>query len=384
MGNPTPDQITTVQTNLTNMWSFIDDFHQNGIDKINNAYLLQSQPQTVDVGEMEIFNVLGGALWGLSDFELPGINFGLGLFTGILQQFTVSNPPDWPATFANVWQRYDSTILGIETCLANSNSMLFTDPSSIWDLALTGFDGQQYTVGDLVNVNFPVKATADYMSLMTELLTKFDYNLWKSTLNKGFFSCGWDDNPICIYEPQTWNITSWSIGYVSQYPASILGISWYSDVGCCTDGSCWHVIETWLSLNDGSCAANDLCSYLFQDDGGGSIINPSGVATREDVFTNWGLPSMTVVDESTEHPIIYMMTANPPKTIQELLKTSTRAELEAKVVVASEDPTTKMLLRRNPRQALYNILGLDVPNNINIAVLDEKSNQFYVVLPRIG
>lgn len=40
---------------------------------------------------------------------------------------------------------------------------------------------------------------------------------------------------------------------------------------------------TWYVVDD------NLCDWLFKDDGFGNIVNPTGIATREDVFLNWGL-----------------------------------------------------------------------------------------------
>jgi hypothetical protein len=40
---------------------------------------------------------------------------------------------------------------------------------------------------------------------------------------------------------------------------------------------------TWYVVPD------DFCNWLFKDDGFGNIVNPTGIATREDVFVNWGL-----------------------------------------------------------------------------------------------
>ncbi len=40
---------------------------------------------------------------------------------------------------------------------------------------------------------------------------------------------------------------------------------------------------TWYVVPD------DFCNWLFKDDGFGNIVNPTGIATREDVFRNWGL-----------------------------------------------------------------------------------------------
>ena len=50
-----------------------------------------------------------------------------------------------------------------------------------------------------------------------------------------------------------------------------------------TEESSWTHNATWY------CASEDLCSYLFKDDGFGNVINPDGVAMRQDVFENWEL-----------------------------------------------------------------------------------------------
>lgn len=50
-----------------------------------------------------------------------------------------------------------------------------------------------------------------------------------------------------------------------------------------TEEDSWTKNATWY------CANEDLCTYLFKDDGFGNIINPDAVAMRQDVFENWGL-----------------------------------------------------------------------------------------------
>jgi hypothetical protein len=50
-----------------------------------------------------------------------------------------------------------------------------------------------------------------------------------------------------------------------------------------TEESSWTHNATWY------CASEDLCNYLFKDDGFGNVINPDAVAMRQDVFENWGL-----------------------------------------------------------------------------------------------
>lgn len=40
---------------------------------------------------------------------------------------------------------------------------------------------------------------------------------------------------------------------------------------------------TWYVVDD------NFCNWLFKDDGFGNIVNPTGIATRDDVFRNWGL-----------------------------------------------------------------------------------------------
>ena len=56
-------------------------------------------------------------------------------------------------------------------------------------------------------------------------------------------------------------------------------------------------------------------------------------------------------------------------------------ELEAKIIAhAWKDPRYKEKLLKNPRAALKE-MGLDVPENIQIKVVEDKPNSFTFVLP---
>lgn len=73
----------------------------------------------------------------------------------------------------------------------------------------------------------------------------------------------------------------------------------------------------------------------------------------------------------------------PGKSFQELLGTSSRAELEALVQKAAEDPAVAYELQRRPRETLFKLIGLKVPDHIGVQVLAEKPDQFYLVLPKV-
>ncbi|MFI5333698.1 MAG: NHLP leader peptide family RiPP precursor [Chlamydiales bacterium] len=56
-------------------------------------------------------------------------------------------------------------------------------------------------------------------------------------------------------------------------------------------------------------------------------------------------------------------------------------ELEAKIIAhAWKDPRFKEKLLKNPRAALKE-MGLDIPENIQVKAIEDKSNSFTFVLP---
>src|SRR5262249_46551346 len=153
----------------------------------------------------------------------------------------------------------------------------------------------------------------------------------------------------------------------------------------------YNVSEIWLGQNAGTfsdaAAPENLCNYLFQDDGGGTIVRPAALTTRADVFSNFGLTQKTFYVNNPP-PIGAAMTRRdyvdfknrPGKTFEELLRQTSRADLEAKVrKAAAADPAVAYELQRRPKQTLLKLIDLKVPDHITVDVLAEKPDHFYFV-----
>jgi len=56
-----------------------------------------------------------------------------------------------------------------------------------------------------------------------------------------------------------------------------------------TGNSNYNTYEGWNHDPVWMAAKESLCQYLFKDDSFGNTINPDGVATRKEVFEQWGL-----------------------------------------------------------------------------------------------
>jgi len=388
---PAPADIATVQTNLTNLWQVTNYVHGYAIDRINTCYQLQTQPQT-DTGQAWASALVQGALWGIADLPIPGINLAVGLLSGVVQQLLTDPPSNYPATFADIWERFDATFLNAETTIADLNSNLSDpDPTVVqaaWDTVFMGSDGTSYMVSDLLGTTVPAAATADFMTLATGMLTGFTYSLWKETLKVGWFLYYLPNEPLLLDQPQSWDPAPSTNTFVTAHPAYYATYEWYDNPtkSCCTGGGTgYDMWEYWIGQNatgftDGA-APDNLCSYLIQDDGAGTILNPGAITTRADVFTNFGL---TPVEYNFPIRSVVMPDNGTGQSIQELLQTSTRQELEARVHEAALDPVFRAELLRRPKQALYNLLGLVVPDHISIQVLEEKPDEFFVILPKIG
>lgn len=48
---------------------------------------------------------------------------------------------------------------------------------------------------------------------------------------------------------------------------------------------------------------------------------------------------------------------------------------------AWEDPSFKQKLLTDPKTALYEVLGIQLPDNITLRTVEEGSNEFYLVIP---
>jgi hypothetical protein len=390
MSAPTKQQIDTVCQNVANLMDLTNFVHSYAIDKINNAYLLQSQPQN-DNGQAWADALIGGAIWGIGDAGFPGASFCAGILSGVFTMYTTNTPPNLQGTFADIWQRFDQTFLQAHTDLAT----IYSAPLAHWNDTYTGIDGNSYKVSDLTQAAMPGNHTSGFDSAADSILKAFDYNLWKQTLAAAWYQWEGSNDPMLFQGDQSWDAAGWARDFCNIHPAYYIKWQWYDNhaSSCCSEAHGYNIWEIWLGQNAGTfsdaAAPQNLCDYLFKDDGGGTIVRPSALTTRADVFSNFGLTQKTfyVNDPSgaAMTPRAYVEFKNRPgKTFEELLQHTSRADLEAQVRKAAADPAVAYELQRRPKQTLLKLINLKVPDHIQVEVIAEKPDHFYFVLPKVG
>lgn len=80
-------------------------------------------------------------------------------------------------------------------------------------------------------------------------------------------------------------------------------VTWtYHPKGGMFDPACWYIYERNISFGATKYKDNAIpdpaCAYLFIDSTDGVVINPNGLAARNDVFNAWGM-RMATINEST-------------------------------------------------------------------------------------
>ncbi len=63
--------------------------------------------------------------------------------------------------------------------------------------------------------------------------------------------------------------------------------------------------------------------------------------------------------------------------------TFTRGGIQDKVAQKATDPKFRKELMANPKASLEKVLGAEIPSGVNVKVLEENANTYYVVLPHV-
>ena len=61
--------------------------------------------------------------------------------------------------------------------------------------------------------------------------------------------------------------------------------------------------------------------------------------------------------------------------------TYTRGGIQDKVAQKATDPAFRKSLMANPKASLEKVLGAEIPKGVNVKVLEESADTYYVVLP---
>jgi len=173
MSTPTQDQIQTVQTNLTNMQAFNDYIHSYGQDKIQNAYLLLSEPDQSDPGLTVVLNVMEGAFWAIGSEGGPIGNFAASFLSGMVSYWATDTPPDINKAFADYVTRFSTTCQEVDAQLAVYHS----DVPGNWNTTFS-YNGKECSLSDLATFNFPTESDTLFTTMRDKALFALDQNVW--------------------------------------------------------------------------------------------------------------------------------------------------------------------------------------------------------------
>jgi hypothetical protein len=286
---PTDAQVTQVQSNVNNAMDFINHLHDYLQDVINEVYDKLSEDAEYDPGQKLVAEIMDATFWSIGSLSFPGSGVAsawLGTFFGAYSGGTP--PASLAGSFGDVWARFDRTFLQANDDL----SAIHADPAAWWSHSYTDpTTGKTVTVSDLGDgtTKIPAKDDPLFQRMTDGCVAAFRVALTKQTIGKrwrvlpdprGVFEAGWHDSDVGDFGEK----------FMKKHPAYY--ITWHSDKG--GFGKKGQVIlENFLSHKsnyyDGGEASDDMCDWLFQDDGFGTTTNENGLARREDVFCNWGL-----------------------------------------------------------------------------------------------
>lgn len=397
--NPqTPEQI--VQQNVNNMLDWVNHVHDYLQDVMNECYLKINEDPSVDQGQSWANNLINDALWGIGGISFPGNALVSAFLANLFWGYVTSPPINLQGQMGSMWARFSQSFLDANDTLAQ----IYQNVDANWNTVYTNpATNQQTKVSDLVNVSMPDKDSVAFQQLTDSAVSTFRLSLAKQLLTMKWVNAVTSNDPTFLPGmSQSDYQSTWGPGFIKQNPAYYLtGAQHVNDGNCCSPHDGMQFSERWLasdpSMFKEGAAPSDLCSWLFQDDGFGNTINGGALTTRADVFNNWGLQSKTVPAYGGGGiPAVGAVEAAAPKvttkpypaqtkTIQDLLKTSSRQGLEERIIEkARSDTAFKAALVQEPRQTIEQFLGFNVPDSVSFSVVQEQPGQYLLVIPWVG
>jgi hypothetical protein len=287
---PTDEQLAQVKENVANMMDFTNHVHPFFSDKVNDVYLNLKSDQNTDPGQKFICTLFDSVFWSISALEFVGATVFasfLGTFFGAY--VGPDAPPNLEKTLASVLERLDATISQALEDLA----LIYDNPAAYWDKTYTNPLNNKTTsvssLGDGTS-SFPAQHTELFQAITNSTVFQFRQDLTKSVLPSVYYVYYSDYYSSWQYQTKE-EFFQYASKYIAQYPAYFFK---YRQVWKWRNGQRADVIQyyNFSLVVEGSVvsvASDDLCKWLFQDDGYGHQTNPDGVARRSDVFFGWGL-----------------------------------------------------------------------------------------------
>jgi hypothetical protein len=181
MTAPTPEQITRVKGNLSNMVTFTNIINQYGSEQIINCFALLEESDGSDVGLDLTLNLLCGSFWAIGGECGPVGAISANFLAGCVNRWNSPDctPQSLLGSFASMYARFGQTCVEVTNQLGVYNN----DPASYWNTPFT-YQGQTVTLGDLSTIDFPPQGNTDFQTFQDTALVNLDQGTWQATLQK--------------------------------------------------------------------------------------------------------------------------------------------------------------------------------------------------------
>ena len=409
MSTPTPEQIAQLRQNCYNMSVWLDHVHDFSQDALNEVYLKISEDGSTDSTQKWVSGILDVAMAVVADLEFPGAAITGFALQAIVGSFVEDTPDSLKKAFGDAWGRFGASYEAEEDAL----SQIAEDPVGNWDKTYTDVTtGKTFTANQLASLDvfFPsrdpnLQGTPFYdpdkfSKAADSAVASFKYNLTKNLIGKKW---------TILHSPKRTFWDNWSDSDAKKFAKDQVNgsrdiiVLWRPD----EDGSCAgcpnHGMSTlelrigvgeWFSNWDyyhGESASKDMCDWLIQDDGYGTILNPNALATRKDVFYNWPLEG-----NLNDHPEPFSGPTLKKKPVSDeskrrardwhkLFDVKPRTELEREIVQeAFDNPVFMANLMKDPKVTLEEFTGISMPDEVKIEVIRERPGDYKLVIPYVG
>lgn len=396
LGDPTPDQITLAQTNINNCMDWINHCHDYMQDVINEVYSKVSEDPSSDPGQSFANNLIDDLLWGIGGVSFPGNAFVSAFLANLFWSYVSNPPPSLQGVIGDVWARFDKSFLQANDDLAT----IYADVAGHWnDTFKNPVTGEETAVSGFGDgsVTMPAKDAPLFQTMTDSAIADYRLALAKQLLPAKWFVVG---------DPKGWFVKDGNSAFIANYLKQYWGnfqayyFTYHSDTGgeiCPEKGI--TILENFLGTGSSDPmfagkAPDDLCNWLFKDDGYGRTTNASGLAMRHDVFCNWGLKN-SLPASAPNVGGTFAATASTTVDVEaekikahdwhSLFDSIPRKELEQRVIeMACRDPNFLRMLMKNPKEAIEKFLDVQFPEGSNFEVIQETPGNYKMVIPLIG
>lgn len=326
---------------------FLSELQDNMNAAIPDIYMRLQQSDNLDVGQSFLSNLFWSAFDLVSTIEvLQGKEFISWMLSAIVQDIHdhIDNYPDLNGTIASLYERMTSTITHIKE---DKISPVVDNPEVHYNDVYT-YQNHTVKVSDFNTFDFVYASSGYNMSLdvvtrkcKEQALRKcFPYDKWKIAFYFGESpsnpckQCNWGcddwvdsrefiqdkDQPIRDYNGNIIANDIWQYIpiLVKQAPSRFYTVETVSDknarFGTLEDG--WkdqypngafinEYCMVWGRddfLNDWKDFDDSVGTWMFRDDGCGTVVNEDGFVDRQDFYRNWGLDAADCMWKPTPRP----------------------------------------------------------------------------------